>query len=197
MNDRRTHPSLWAIAMVCAASGCVGPFGPDDPSWMQATIVEGDSTTQYEGGGSYDDVRGFTINSNGLGESQGERVVFYHREHVRAPEGIYTFGPWEGDHRGFTGLYLRDGPGPSESANFVITEGLLHITESTLARIEGSFGFTAELYCSSADYPHDTPCDPSRLVQGGTPVKLEGSFSVGPPGPTCPGRLNPDGTPVC
>ena len=187
MNARRIHSSLWLTAIVWGAAGCVGPFAPDDssPSWMVASVVEADTTTRYEGSGTWYNGRdGFSISSREVEGSQEESVVFYHSENARAPSGTYTFGSWDGDHGGFTGLYLRNGPSPSEGANFVITEGSLRITRSTPERIEGSFEFTAALYCSlPRETPPVWPCVPSWVIQGGASVMLEGSFSVGRPGP--------------
>ena len=69
-----------ASAVAFCAAACSTPFDADAPSWLHATVLEADSTTTFEGSGTfhvplYSDDR-FSFSSDGTGPSEGGRLWF-------------------------------------------------------------------------------------------------------------------------
>lgn len=180
-------------ALLCVA--CSSPSDPDDVSWMSAAIVEardGAEEVDYSGTANFGRTGDFSIASRGNGDSEGQTVILVRGREGLPGEGSYTvrfFGESDG---GFGALYRRS-QSDGTRERFSSVSGWVRISGSTDDRVEGTFEFTAELFCSTPPGTHQSPsCHPSAPIEGSVPVIVRGSFSAGPYGPVCPGSLGAD-----
>lgn len=187
-NTRRPH-RLIVLPTIMAFAACADPAAVEGPTWLVASILEADSTVQYSGTGNFGKTGDFSMWSRGTGTSDGETVIFTRDGESRPGPGSYDFVQQGSPEAGFIGFYrrLRD---DGVRDRFAVISGLLVITISSEERIDGTFRFTGELFCSTpAGAAQDSSCDPGIPISGANPVVIEGSFSVAPYGAFCPASL--------
>lgn len=190
LERRRLH--LVAALAVCTTvfAACWNPFESEEPSWLQATILEADSAGTFEGTGVFhvgypppDSPLGvevlFQVGSKGRDASEGDILVLSRFGEGRPGIGEYELGPWDGI--GFTGEYHRSLDDGTREL-YVVDSGSVGFTRSDDDRVEGLFRFTALLYCVSDPevvWP-GYECHPAEpLSNGPPPLEVEGSFSAG------------------
>jgi hypothetical protein len=181
------------IALLCVA--CSSPSDPDRASWMSAAIVEVREDAEevdYTGTANFGRTGDFSIASRGNGASEDQTVILVRAREGLPGEGSYVVRSFGTSDGGFGALYRRvQSDGTAE--RFASVSGWARISESADDRVEGTFEFTAELFCSTPPGADQSPsCHPGAPIEGSVPVIVRGSFSAGPYGPVCRGSLGAD-----
>lgn len=170
---RLTATTILGIGATLALLGaCRDTSGDLDVSWLQADVHAADGEVTYTGSGDFfvgethDGTVQFSIVSNGVDASDGQRFIFLRRGEGLPAEGAYDLAPLEernGVRVGFTAYYFRQNEVLHEA--FAARSGVIRITRSADDRMEGSFEFTGA--CSGSgpivdDFTSEGPvgCDP-------------------------------------
>lgn len=182
-----------AVLVVLGAAACGSPFDADGPGWLQASVIAPDTTTRYEGTGTFSfghpppswgvDIV-FNLHSSGVGESGGDEVFFRRHGGGRPGRGHYPIVPdYEMPYSpGFVAMFTRNLEGGGYEA-FRAHSGEVRIDGSSEKRVAGTFRIEAYVWClfgTDASFP-SWQCEPWRRWPGlpaRPDVELEGSFSV-------------------
>lgn len=180
--------------------GCQQPTDGSSAGWLRAQ-VRGAIDAMYEGTGFFhigSDPRvgisvKFTLNSDGVGEYAGQRLMLYRPGKGQPSEGVFRLGPLDtrrGPPEGFTAYFSRVVDGRYEA--YTARSGEVIITESSRGRVEGRFRLIGVLYCRGltrgrpGSSGYESWCTgPNTLTPGAPEIEVTGSFAAVPslPGP--------------
>jgi len=149
----------WVLGLITLSSlsACdpADSVRPDDTSWFRASL-QGAVAGDYEGTGEFhagSDPRAgepivFTLSSQGLGARADQSFQLHRRGGGRPGKGTYALGELQsgGAAQGFTAYFTRRVGDRIEA--FAARTGQVEITAASPARVEGTFRFTGQLYCS-------------------------------------------------
>ncbi len=186
---RQTSFPIFAAACIALLTACHDPVADGEVSWLVATIHESevpeldftsrsyfnDTRLIHEGGRPH-----FGLTADGEGHLEGHRLMLSRFGAGRPAVGTYELAVLRlegGRLFGFAAYYSRLNEENGRDA-FNVRTGQLVVTKSTPNVVEGTFHFTAGLYCGGSP---PGPCYyPWTVVPDAPEIEVAGSFSAVP-----------------
>lgn len=194
-------PSIPILLVAVALAGCDPILGTDREGYLTATVVNAErvgtdssAAGEYEGTGSYDvylkdqDLDGVSITSEGVGDSEGDKVLFHlllydwpaareYRVNITPEEATWARG------QGLAAQYSITRPDGVFEAYWAVA-GRLVISEIHRRYMEGSFTLTGKRCLVATPLPdrtYDGPCAgplPIVIPDSARTTEVSGTFLV-------------------